>query len=339
MRRRTFLGAAALGSTGACATANPGSRPPLPREDIEAALDRHDHVLARLETHDDRAFLARLAGPDVDWAQEPELASYVRQSSPVVKRSVRTLISAGELAELSRPDVESPRVRAVLDREAPMMGFSVAEQLMRVQDLTPRERRRYAAAFAEDPQLTMRVAQELDTEAAELGVSRRTRAKLRGVASRVSVGLHRQRGLDYVDEVSLKMNRLMAHRGIDMERVRRAIEDGPSALALSCQARGDVDDRSTGANRMERWTREEEFEKWTRVQKSSRGAAIAGGVLVGVAFLSLGIGAAFGPWGLVVGGGTIGGILLITGLVMLIIGAARGAKARRKLESLGPSYE
>ncbi|MEO1232814.1 MAG: hypothetical protein AAFZ18_28355 [Myxococcota bacterium] len=322
--RRSFLGAVTAGSAVACATVPAAPRRMSSREldDILARLDRSTAMIDRSEL--DGIFEAQLPRSGTH-------AAYRAEVGPMVRRTMKTLVVTGGLGEVAHqpevPDVFRSRARSL----GPEMAHSVAENLTLLRSLNPRGRRRIAQTLRDRPELPLTLAGEMDQISGRIGVAPSTRLKLRRIASRVSSTLPRQAAGGYLEEVSHQMTKFMTYRGVDMQAVERMAASSQRTVIANLD-RASPPPSSGAVRPVEVEPRSEE--ELTQEAQRERGATTmkVGGGLIAGALGALGLGALLSvatgnPWPVLIGGITIGGILLVAGLVVVIVGATIRASA------------
>lgn len=282
--------------------------------EMAEALARLDHSTAAVDRLTAGAFLEDhlpRRGPGREYGE---------RVAPMLRRSIKTLVVAGGLGEVAHqphlPEVFRDRARTL----GPEMGISMGENLALLRSMTPRRRRRLAQTLRARPELPLSVAESLDVASVDLGVAPSTRFKLRRLGARVSSALPRQSTGGYVEDVSQQMTKMMTYRGVEM----RVID----SLATSSLAATSSLDAKTSSDTLDTSELSDAEDLARREAQRNRGQATinVGAYLVVSAFASLGLGALVtavtgNPFGLLVGGLTVGGILLVVGLVILIVGA------------------
>ncbi len=227
MKRRDVLkqaaATAAIASVGASAAGGAGCatvpRKPAPRDDRAAAdyLARLDHSLALAAGMRPVHEIAAQRAPG---ARSPERQQLVDHHDGMFQRLVSTLFVTQSFRDLPPETQSHPAVQAriashlgeVDDTMFELTGFLAAQ--------TDDERTRLRDALRKNPRAAMDLAEELDTRAAAMGVTAARRRQLRQIMSQATFRMRTESPGALIDEYTAKVERL---RG----------EDGDSALALA----------------------------------------------------------------------------------------------------------
>ncbi|MBL8911691.1 MAG: hypothetical protein JNM17_13450 [Archangium sp.] len=271
----------------------------------------------------------------------PDLDVAVTSRDALMRKTFRSLTLAGALGDLTPEERTHPevarRVSASLGEIDDAM-FGMTEVL---ENLTTTERAQVGKALRDDPQLGMRILGEVDREAASLGLSSGVRLRLRNASAQVTSRLRLSPDLT-IGEYTTKFRKLEARHGARAEAERAfaastgasmiwAAEGGGSGGALPSSMRKCVETSECEANEECGGYVELRPGEWTlgtctvppggkRTRKRSPGFLSTGaialgiGLPVGIASLASGLGVA----SLLVA--TFGGLLALSGLVVLIIG-------------------
>jgi hypothetical protein len=266
-----------------------------------------------------------------------------RAADGLFRKSVRSLFLVGSFSDLSQDARAHPAVQERLWAAMPEMDDSVAGMTRLLEGLTPTQRADFNRSLREDPGLPMRVAEGLDTEAQRYGVPLERRLHLRTLAAHTTARLKQSSGMLF-DEYTAKARKLAARSGEVAEVERRlAASLGQAAFAelrartLASAARWQGVEGSDGAGgslpepplvpaavELPSHQRPAAAELVRRRDRTIRDGAI----ILGVSGLVAGVSALlvlYGVSGLAtavgVVGFTVGAILLITGLIVILVGA------------------
>src|SRR5262249_33873714 len=227
MKRRDVLktagATAAIASVGVSVLGNPGCatvpRAPTPHDDRAAA--------AYLAMLDKSLGLAKDMRPVHEFAAKlapgkrtPEQQQLVDTNDGIFQRLLRTLFVTQSFRDLPAETQTHPVVQA---RSAPHLDEvddTVFELTNFLAARTTEERAQLRDALKKNPRAAMDVAQELDTRAVKMGVSKERRRQLRQLMTQATFRLRTESPGALIDEYTTKVQRL---RG----------EDGKSALALA----------------------------------------------------------------------------------------------------------
>jgi hypothetical protein len=266
----------------------------------------------------------------------------------LLRKSLRSLFVAGSFRDLHEDARTHPEVQERVWNAMPEMDEAVAGTTELFESMTVTERADLNRALRDDPGLAMRVVGAIDKEAAAHGVSTERRVHLRAIAAHTASRMKQSSGMLF-DEYTHKVRRLAAQPGSTAEFERRlAARMGQEAFdqmrerTFASAARWQADAPSTPATGGlsvppppdlgdDRRSREPAIDYAERRSNKLRaGAIVLGvGVLVGlvgaIAIPFWGSGGLGGSSGGVVGFSagafTVGGILLLAGIITLFVGA------------------
>ena len=244
MRRRDFLSGTTLSAiVGVAGAGCAGAGYRLSPTEGQAALERLDRGLEAA-----RGGARTLEG----------LGPLAADAEQLVRLGLEAFVVA-DVARSIPPDAElSPGLAARLQEELPVLGRATYHYTSLLAGLSPAGRARVEGVMREQPDAPMRVAEWIDTKAAEFGVDYESRIKLREVATNLGTRARRQSLRAVIDDTVGKVERVVAQKGEPI-----------GALV---------------------------------------GALVPGGIAVGL-----------------LGGATVGGTLLIAGLIVLIVGLAQNS--------------
>ncbi|HEY8430242.1 MAG TPA: hypothetical protein VIL20_17795 [Sandaracinaceae bacterium] len=337
MERRAFLSTVALGAgaAGAGAIWLPGCGAPS-----GAALGSRevDDLLGRLER-------------GVRSVRESPIGAPGRPAGALApsERLLRVGLEALVVADVARsipPGAHLPGELAVaLDRALPVLDHCVVGYHTLL-DETPRvARRKIDRAFRSKPGLAMDVAEAIDDRAADIGISRDSRLRLRRAAANVGTRVRRQSAGALIDDCVAKMESVAARSGADV-RAARSMTAQALVAAIWQQVEGNAPGggaaSSLGApapapsapSAPEPPPVALEYEE-PRVPAPAQSPGdtelIVGGTMLGAGLAVFGIGgiislAMNSPWPVVVAA-TPGGVAVIIGIILLIVGAVQNANA------------
>jgi hypothetical protein len=309
--------------------------PTAPHDDRAAAnyLTLLDHNLGLVGTMRPvrEMAAARQAGP-----QTAEQQQLVDTNDAMFQRLMRTLFITQSFRDLPPETQIHPAVQERIGSHLEEVDRTVFELTDFLAARTSRERADLRATLRKNPRVGMDVAEQLDGRAARLGVSKARRTQLRQIMKHATFRLRTESPGSLIDEYTEKVQRL---RG----------EDGKSALALALAQK--VGERQF-------WRYQQHLAQSTTpssslpatgapgatpslpppgaapasptaaAPKPGSGAVTAGGYMLGIGIVDFGLGALIvsntsGPLAAValVGGITVGALLVAIGLVVLLVGA------------------
>ncbi len=292
MDRRDFLRLGLAGVTvGACEGGNktvayPGSGAPAPPTDMDAFFARLDDGLLRIRDGNPMAAVfeeGKLGEPRLSPAQRLE-------AEELYRKSLRSLLLVGSYRDLPPDERSHPRMLERLSRGCDEMDEATLGMARHLEGLEPSSRSAIQARLRARPELGMAIGKALDVRAAQIGISIQRRTHLQSMSSQV---LWRLRALP-IGTVLDEQTALI--RSVADRQYRRVLSD----------------------------IREIDTSQFPEEQKRGTGVLRVGAILLGVAGALGLVGAA------VVGSGNIAGLfvltpgalLLLTGLILVIVGAA-----------------
>lgn len=213
MNRREFLKTTAVGlaagTQGACATL------PAPRHDTYSP-ERLRELLVRFD-----AGLAAIDGGGFGGLRPAPSAPGARGAA-MVKRAFRSLYTVGALSELELEDQAHPAVQERMARMLPEMAESLRESAALLESATPADAARVRQGLKGAPALPIQLAEAVDGEGAEAGVSPRTRRKFRAIATQVGTRLRHHDPAVLAQEYVAKVRKIEAWSA-DGARVERQL--------------------------------------------------------------------------------------------------------------------
>jgi hypothetical protein len=217
-----------LGGAG-CATVGDGSlgaaAPPI-MPDLDAFLARLDRGMAAIATGNPLKDLlpkSHAAAPDA--APRPE--------DLLIKKSLRSLLMAGSFRDLSEADRAHPAMQARVQGSMHEMDEAVFGMTHVLEGFTPSERARIRESIQADPDIGMRIAEALDTDAATADVSLQRRTHLRAIASQLTWRLKNQPIETAIDEYVGKVKKLSARNGYSEELQRKLAAQAVTSLFIA----------------------------------------------------------------------------------------------------------
>lgn len=331
MQRRKFVRAGLLGATasglGACRPSDGSAAPALTEAEVEAATEvQLASQLARLDGGMGhiacspitvRDLNRRAANRHVECKKDP-------LDEQLVRSSLRALLLTGSIKDLPEREQGRPEVAERLAAASPEVDFAVYGMTEQLSALSVTELAEIQELLRTDPKAAPRVAEMLAEEATAAGIPLRRRLHFRRLVNHVLWRLEHQPASLLLDEYTRKVRRNTAQIERQLQRdpgrhgslvadpeevarweaqtLRVVARHQPEAAA--CVATG------SGLNI------EEQRE---RARLLLRNGGIVVGVGVGVAALGVGL--------LFVGAGvfvlTAAGILLISGIIIMIVAAVR----------------
>jgi hypothetical protein len=349
MDRRSFLSAATAG-TGALGAAVTmpawlsGCGASAPH--IELGVRETDTLLARLD-----AGLATVAAEPSGgltaaqpWHVRPELGE------SMLRLGTQALVVA-DVARSIPTNVRVPdALRLRLLETLPVLDDCTAQYHHLLSSTPAAVRRRVDRRFRADPDTAMNVASYLDTRGSALGISGESRIRLRSNATHVTTRIRRQSASAMIDDCIAKVEATVARSGGSVAALRGAAasgfvdamwqavdgDPGGSALAPPPPPPGYVSTSSgvvvPAPAPVAAYEPPSGAELETGSESPGDTELLVGGVLVGGGVAVFGIatliGFAAGNAGLgALIGATPGGALVITGIILLIVGAVQNANA------------
>lgn len=275
-----------------------------------------------------REALARGPGIHLDGVLDRERSRGKRsRGEALAKKAANTLFLTGAFRDLPETGRAHPAVQHTMISAMPEIDEAVLGMRARLDTLTPTERADLSKELRRDPELAERVVALLDVEAERVGISDVRRVHLRRVGLTVCERLH-QSSDHLIGEYTTKLDKIVERHGSDAEVERRlATAMGESAFQamrertlLAVESYRSVE--VAGAQRISGgYGNAPPDGEWSSTKVN---VLVAGAVFMGLATITGVVGAV-----VVAGGGfagafalTAGGVFLLTGLILLIIGAA-----------------
>jgi len=277
------------------------------------------------------------------WHVRPELGE------SMLRLGTQALVVA-DVARSIPANVRVPDpLRARLLETLPILDDCTAQYHHLLSSTPAAVRRRIDRAFRADPDIAMNVASYLDGRGRALGVSGESRIRMRSNASHVTTRIRRQSSSAMIDECVAKVEATVARSGGSVAALRAAVatgfvdamwqavdgDPGGSALAPPPPPPGYASTPSgvlvPAPAPAEAYVPPGEGPE-ASTESPGDTELLIGGVLVGAGVAVFGIatliGFAAGSAGIgALIGATPGGALVITGIILLIVGAVQNANA------------
>lgn len=332
MQRRNFVRAGLLGATasglGACRPQGGGAAPALAEAEAEAA---GEVVLASRLAHLDgnmghiacspitiRDLNGRAANRIVECHEDP-------LDEQLVRSSLRALLLTGSVKDLPERDQGRPEVAERLAAASPEVDFAVYGMTEQLSGMSAAEFTEIQETLRADPDAARRVAELLAEEANAAGIPLRRRLHFRRLVNHVLWRLEHQPAHLLLDEYTHKVRRHT--RQLQRQLQRDPARHGSLVTSPEEIARWEAQTLKVVARRQPEaaacvvgagLSTEEKRER-------ARKLLLAGGIVfgVGIGVTALGVGLLFGN---VVAGAivlTAAGVLLISGIIIMIVAAVR----------------
>lgn len=332
MDRRHFLqvgGASASVGATACGGLTPGAvaslggqtEGPSGPEQIEAMLADWDRTWDSLGQ---ASFVESQLG-----THEPEhVRRHAEQVDAYATKALRAMFIAGSYSSLSPADQSNPRVRERVGQAMPVMDQAVGEACHRLESLTPSEVADLSDALKRDPDLTLRIGQELEQGAVTEKVALAERLKMRRIVTHLNWRLTKQPPGLVLGEQVRKSRKLERRFASDEQAQQRLAAHFAHAAMWTTDASSTVPSEGGGAGNTEgvpELETEEERKQRNNARKAKK-VLIASGISAGAGAILLGVGIALlaGSGGGATAGGlimlTVGSLALVGALVLGIIG-------------------
>jgi hypothetical protein len=217
-----------LGSAG-CATVGDGSlgtaAPPI-MPDLDAFLARLDRGMAAIATGNPlRDLLPKSQAPAPGAAPRPE--------DLLIKKSLRSLLMAGSFRDLNEAERAHPAMQARIWGSMQEMDEAVFGMTHVLEGFSPSERARIRETIQSDPDIGMRIAEALDTDAATADVSLQRRTHLRAIASQLTWRLKNQPIETAIDEYVGKVKKVSSRNGYSEELQRKLAAQAATSLFIA----------------------------------------------------------------------------------------------------------
>ncbi len=314
---------------------------------VELGVRETDELLSRLDVGLG-AVQAEPSGGLVaaqPWHVRPELGE------SMLRLGTQALVVA-DVARSIPTNVRVPDpLRTRLLETLPILDDCTAQYHRLLSGTPPAVRRRIDRAFRADPELAMNVASYLDGRGRALGISGESRIRMRSNASHVTTRIRRQSASAMIDDCVAKVEATVARSGGSIAALRaaaaggfvdamwQAVDGDPGGAALAppppppgyaATPSGVVVPAPPPVS--EPYEPPGSPEPETGGESPGDTELIVGGILIGAGVAVFGIatliGFAAGNAGLgALIGATPGGALVITGIILLIVGAVQNANA------------
>lgn len=346
MKRRDLLKQAAataavagiVASSEGCATV---PRRSTPRDDQAAAnyLALLDHSLAltgKMRPAND--FAARLKPGE----RTPAQRQVIDDNDAMFQKLMRTLFITQSFRDLPEDTQVHPAVQERIASHLDEVDRTVFELTDYLGSRTPAQRVALRDLMRKHPQTAMDLAQELDTRAAKLGVGKDRRAQLRQIMKHATFRMRTEAPGALIDEYTDKVQRLRGTDGNNALALALAQKVGEKQFwryeqhlaqdraASSTRRIAVVDPDSPPPAPPMRPYAGPSAAPVQPAQRSGQGVMRAGGYMMGIGLLDFGLGAlivsnASSSSAIVgialVGGITVGALLVAIGFITLIVGA------------------
>jgi hypothetical protein len=342
MQRRDFLGSAVTGGaitagvglplwlTG-CGAAAP--RPELGARETTELLRRLDGGLAMVD-ETPPGFLAD-ARP---WQLRPDL------TEPLLRIGAQALVVADVARSIPENTPVPAELRGRLVETLPILDRCTASYHRLLATTPPAVRRNVDRHFRAQPDAAMDVASWLDERAVSIGISSDSRRRLRSNASWVTTRIRRQSTTALVDDTLLKVERAVARSGGSLDALRAATTggfadaiwaavDGEGTVATPPPPSGYGGTTTSGTVIVTPSTAASPYAAPAEppaTESPGDSELMVGGILIGCGLAAFGIATLIGwaagsaAWGAIIGA-TPGGALVITGIIVMIVGAVQNA--------------
>jgi hypothetical protein len=217
-----------LGSAG-CATVGDGSlgtaAPPI-MPDLDAFLARLDRGMAAIATGNPLKDL-------LPKSQAPAPGAAPRPEDLLIKKSLRSLLMAGSFRDLSEAERAHPAMQARIWGSMQEMDEAVFGMTHVLEGFTPSERAKIRETIQSDPDIGMRIAEALDTDAATADVSLQRRTHLRAIASQLTWRLKNQPIETAIDEYVGKVKKVSSRNGYSEELQRKLAAQAATSVFIA----------------------------------------------------------------------------------------------------------
>jgi hypothetical protein len=213
-----IAGFGGLGGAG-CATVGDGSlgtaAPPL-MPDLDGFLARLDRGMTAIATGNPlKDLLAKSHVPVSGAGGAP------RPEDLLIKKTLRSLLMAGSFRDLNEAERAHPAMQARIWGSMQEMDEAVFGMTHVLEGFSPSERAKIRETIQSDPEIGMRIAEALDTDAATADVSLQRRTHLRAIASQLTWRLKNQPIETAIDEYVGKVKKVSARNGYSEEMQRK----------------------------------------------------------------------------------------------------------------------
>jgi hypothetical protein len=208
--RREALGLGIAATLEGCARqATPPAAIPLEARELGRTLDDLDRTVATIR--------ARKPDPKRFGIREDETSGH-----DLIAKSLATMSVVATFRELPEETRIHPEVQRRMWRALPDIADSTLETADFLDGLTTEQRKRIDERLARDANFPMRILEKLDEDAGAHDIPASHRARLRTLGAHVTWKLKNQGATAVIEEIVSKMNRIQAHRGVDIE-IERAV--------------------------------------------------------------------------------------------------------------------
>jgi hypothetical protein len=199
--------------------------PPL-MPDLDAFLERLDHGMSAIATGNPlKDLLSKSHAASVGTAPRPE--------DLLIKKSLRSLLMAGSFRDLNEAERAHPAVQSRILGSMQEMDEAVFGMTHVLESFSPSERARIRETIEADPDIAMRVAEALDTDAGTAGVSLQRRTHLRAIASQLAWRLKNQPIETAIDEYVGKVKKVSARNGYSEELQRKLAAQAATSMFIA----------------------------------------------------------------------------------------------------------
>jgi hypothetical protein len=242
MERRDFLKASAVcgaavasaGASGGCAAvgadaAMPGASP-TPFGDMDGFLAGLDKMLEEIAKG--RPLKSLVASPEKLTSADPDSPFRTPRGEQLFRKSLSSLYLVASFRDLPEEQRLHPGMQARMWRAMGDMDEAVFGTAQMLEELKPSERLALQKRLKDDPDLAMRIGEELDKSATEAGMSPERRLNIRTLSSHISWRLKNQSASVICDEYVGKVRKVAARRGLTEETQRKIAAGAMSSGAL-----------------------------------------------------------------------------------------------------------
>jgi hypothetical protein len=328
MDRRDLLRAGALSSASAATLATGGCAPPatgaqtggLPFSggDLDAFLGRFDRGLADIQTSRFVAgFTESLGGAPIPEARREQ----VEQREHDFREALSSLYLTQTFRDLPPEQQFHPEVQRRMLDNIHAIDASVFRTTDRLERLGPRERETIRTTLKRHPDLSMRLAEVVDGQAAAAGITPDRRRDFRAMMTQAAFRLKNQPPGVLIDEYVKKVRRATAP---DAPEFKRSLE---LAAAASERYFWDHGIELTAAHTLAQGAKKAPRPPIAASSEPGQQQITSGAILLGVGVVIFGVSAAVvsAGWFPGVFGMTIGAVTFAVGLIVLIVGALMAA--------------
>jgi hypothetical protein len=240
MERRDFLkasavcGAAVASAGGGCAAGGvDGATPamsPTPFGDMDAFLAGLDKMLGEIAKG--KPLKSLVSSPEKLTSADPGSPFRTPRGEQLFRKSLSSLYLVASFRDLPEEQRLHPGMQARMWSAMGDMDEAVFGTAQMLEELKPSERLELQKRLKDDPDLAMRIGEELDKSATEAGMSPERRLSIRTLASHISWRLKNQSASVLCDEYVGKVRKVAARRGLTEETQRKIAAGAMSSGAL-----------------------------------------------------------------------------------------------------------